>query len=96
MAPADESVQAVKKWLSSNGIQAQTLVGQGDWLGFSTTVSKASELFDAEFWNFRHLDTGKEEIRTLAYSIPAEMKSHIELAHPMISLVLFASYTSGT
>jgi tripeptidyl-peptidase I len=83
MEPSADSVKAVKDWLSSHGIQAQTLVGHGDWLGFKTTVSKASELFDAEFWNFKHLDTGKEEIRTLAYSIPSHLKSHVELAHPM-------------
>jgi hypothetical protein len=87
MAPHDASVKAVRDWLSSHGIQAQTLVGMGDWLGFQTTVGKASELFDAEFWNFKHLDTGKEEVRTLAYSIPTEMKQHIELAHPMITYV---------
>jgi tripeptidyl-peptidase I len=85
MEPSTDSVQAVQEWLSSNGIDSKTLVGHGDWIGFSTTVEQANKLFDADFAVYKHLDTGKEEIRTLAYSIPSHLKPHIELAHPMIS-----------
>jgi tripeptidyl-peptidase I len=85
MAPSNESVSAVKAWLSMHGITTKTLVGHGDWLGFSTTVEKASELFGAEFSTYKHVATGKEKILTLAYSIPANLKSHIELVYPMIT-----------
>jgi tripeptidyl-peptidase I len=85
MAPSSQSLLAVREWLLAHGIVPKTLVGHGDWLGFSTTVGQASELFDTEFLNVRHLDTGKEDVRTLAYSIPADLKPHIELVYPMIS-----------
>jgi tripeptidyl-peptidase-1 len=83
--PSDESVSTVKVWLSENGIAPKTLVGNGDWVGFTTTVEKASNLFSAEFSTFKHLGTGKEEVRTLSYSIPASLKPHVELVYPMIS-----------
>jgi tripeptidyl-peptidase-1 len=85
MAPSADSVQAVQEWLSSHGISTKTLSGQGDWLGFSTTVQQANELFDADFHVYKHLDTGKTEIRTLTYSIPSYLKPHLELAHPTIT-----------
>jgi tripeptidyl-peptidase-1 len=85
MAPSDESVSLVQEWLLAHGIVSKGLIGHGDWLGFSTTVGKASELFGAKFLNVKHLATGKEEVRTLSYSIPENLRSHIELAYPMIS-----------
>jgi tripeptidyl-peptidase-1 len=84
-APSDESVSAVEAWLSENGIAPKPLVGNGDWVGFTTTVKKAGDLFGAEFSTFKHLETGKEEVRTLAYSIPASLKPHVELVYPMVS-----------
>jgi tripeptidyl-peptidase-1 len=85
MAPEAASVSAVKSWLAANGIEATVLPGYGDWLGFSTTVAKAGALFDAEFSTFRHLDTGKEQVRTLAYSVPAALAPHIATAHPTLT-----------
>jgi tripeptidyl-peptidase-1 len=65
--------------------------GHGDWLGFSTTVSQAGRLFNASFSNYRHTSSGSEHVRTLAYSVPEHLKSHIELVHPMTSCVLSSS-----
>jgi tripeptidyl-peptidase-1 len=85
MAPSNESISAVKDWLSAHDIVTNALYGHGDWLGFSTTVEKASELFDAKFMNFKHIETRKVQVRTMAYSIPANLTSHIDLIYPMIS-----------
>jgi tripeptidyl-peptidase-1 len=42
-------------------------------------------MFSADFTSFTHVSTGEQTIRTLEYSIPAELKGHIELVHPTIS-----------
>jgi tripeptidyl-peptidase-1 len=85
MQPDPSSAKAVKSWLTKNGINAKTSPGHGDWLTFSTTVGKANTLFNAKFETFHHADTGKKVVRSLSYSIPAHLKPHIAVAHPMVS-----------
>ncbi|KAI0064312.1 family S53 protease [Artomyces pyxidatus] len=84
-SPKAETVDAVHSWLSENGLTAATLSPAGDWVGFTTTVAKANELFDADFSTFTHTATGVSSIRTLEYSIPAVLKGHLDLVHPTTS-----------
>ncbi|KAI0761500.1 family S53 protease [Trametes elegans] len=85
VTPKPESVNAVHSWLAESGISAQTISPAGDWLAFEVPVSKANELFDADFSIFTHDDTGLEAIRTLSYSIPSELQGHLDLVHPTIT-----------
>ncbi len=48
-------------------------------------VSKANELFDADFSVYTHDETGTEAVRTLSYSIPAELQGHLDLVHPTVT-----------
>ncbi|TDL24744.1 family S53 protease-like protein [Rickenella mellea] len=80
--PNQNTVSAVNAWLSSNGLTASKSSPAGDWLTVSVPVSKANQLFSADFTVFKHSDTGKETIRTMSYSIPASLKGHIDLVHP--------------
>ncbi|KZT28047.1 family S53 protease [Neolentinus lepideus HHB14362 ss-1] len=83
--PTQESVDAVNQWLSSEGITANTISPAGDWLQFSVPVSKANEMFDADFSVFTHTESGQQAIRTLSYSIPKELVGHLDLVHPTIT-----------
>jgi tripeptidyl-peptidase-1 len=83
MAPDPASVQAVAGWLASEGVSAQVLTGHGDWVGFNTTVAQAGRLFNASFSTYRHLDSGHESVRTMAYSVPASIQEHIQVVYPM-------------
>ncbi|THH29754.1 hypothetical protein EUX98_g4430 [Antrodiella citrinella] len=85
VAPKPETVTAVNQWLSENGLNATKISPTGDWISFEVPVSKASELLNADFETFTHVATGDESIRTLAYSIPADLVGHVELVHPTIS-----------
>lgn len=87
VAPSADTLSAVNAWLSENGLTATPLTTAGDWLGFDVSVEKANELLDAQFSTFKHEETGDETVRTLAYSIPADLKDHIELVHPTITYV---------
>jgi len=84
VAPSSETKSAVDEWLSANGIQATTISPAGDWLSFNIEVSKANELFNAEFSLFTNEATGDQTVRTLAYSLPADLQSHINLVHPTV------------
>lgn len=80
--PAQESVDAVNNFLELHSVNATSLSPTGDWLGFSVPVSKANEMFDADFSVFKHVDSGEEAIRTLSYSIPSSLQGHLEVVHP--------------
>ncbi|OBZ67228.1 Tripeptidyl-peptidase sed3 [Grifola frondosa] len=82
VAPKPETMEAINTWLSENNITAKTLSPAGEWLGISIPVSKANELFGTEFSAYTREDDGMTTIRTLAYSIPASLKGHIDLVHP--------------
>ncbi|KAI0044866.1 family S53 protease [Auriscalpium vulgare] len=84
VAPTPESAAAVTSWLSENGLSATVLSPAGDWISIETTAAKANELFDAHFSKFVHA-SGKETVRTLSYSIPASLKSHLDLVHPTVT-----------
>ena len=82
VAPSQDTVDAVNAFLKENGLTAKTLSPAGDWLGFETTVGKANELFDADYQVFTHSATGARTVRTLEYSLPAELSGHLEVVHP--------------
>ena len=92
MTPKHETLTAVNEWLAHNGLEAKVLSPFGDWITFETTVSHATELFNAEFSNFVQEGSGKTIIRTLAYSIPESLKDHVQLVHPTISYVISPSF----
>ncbi|KAH8106580.1 Pro-kumamolisin, activation domain-containing protein [Phellopilus nigrolimitatus] len=83
--PTSKSVSIVNEFLASYGVSAKPISPAGDWLAFSVPVSKANEMFHANFSVFQHVETGKKFVRTLAYSIPTELRAHLELVHPTIT-----------
>ncbi|CDO76407.1 hypothetical protein BN946_scf184937.g21 [Trametes cinnabarina] len=87
MAPKPESVAAVDAWLKDNNIAVSKASPAGDWLSFSIPVSKANKLLDTQFSVFNHSASGKMSIRTLAYSIPSDLQSHIDFVHPTTAFV---------
>ncbi|KAH8078042.1 family S53 protease-like protein [Cristinia sonorae] len=85
VAPKPETVAAVNEWLSENGLTAQKLTTAGNWISFEVPVSKANELLNTQFAVFKHEDSGEESVRTLEYSIPANLVGHVNLVHPTIT-----------
>ncbi|OJT13601.1 Tripeptidyl-peptidase sed2 [Trametes pubescens] len=55
------------------------------WLTLEVPVREANEWLDADFSVFTHNESGLQAIRTLSYSIPAELEDHIDFVHPTIS-----------
>ncbi|PSR87075.1 hypothetical protein PHLCEN_2v5245 [Hermanssonia centrifuga] len=85
VAPSEDAVQAVNAWFSENSISVTTISPAGDWMAFEIPVSKANEILDTKFMVFQHTESGEQTIRTLAYSIPSDLRSHIQLVHPTIT-----------
>lgn len=87
VAPKPEAVAAVSTWLTENGIEASKVSPAGDWLQFAIRVSEANELLGTTFSVFNHTPSGRTPIRTLAFSIPADLKGHVDLVHPTTTYV---------
>jgi hypothetical protein len=87
MAPSAQSVKTVTDHFASQGVSLQPMAGHGDWMSFDTTVAQAGRLFNTSFSTYHHVDSGTTRVRTLAYSVPAHLKEHIELVHPMTTYV---------
>ncbi|TFY73160.1 hypothetical protein EWM64_g10852, partial [Hericium alpestre] len=80
--PSSETVSAVDDWLASHGLTATPLSPAGDWLAVNVTVDQANSILDAQYTNFTHVDTGRQAIRTLSYSLPASLDGHVTFVHP--------------
>ncbi|KAJ6498221.1 family S53 protease [Mycena vulgaris] len=85
--PTAESLSAVSEWLSEHELTAKSISPAGDLLQISLPVSKANELFSTQFASFKHVESGKTSIRTLAYSVPASLQAHIQFVHPTVAFV---------
>lgn len=84
-SPSSESYSAVTSWLNGNGIKTTNLTDNAQWLSFSVSVGKASELFGTDFSVYTHTDSGTDIIRTMSYSVPSDLSAHIDLVHPTTS-----------
>ncbi|KAF2836705.1 subtilisin-like protein [Patellaria atrata CBS 101060] len=75
-SPAAE--ESVISWLAHHGITA--ISSDGHWVNFATSVGVANALLDTSFAYFT-LD-GTTKLRTTAYSLPEEVRAHIQLVTP--------------
>ncbi|KAK1517009.1 uncharacterized protein CCOS01_12558 [Colletotrichum costaricense] len=81
--PDTESRDIIINWLQEHGnATAADIESDGHWIKVQTTVKKANNLLDADFRWFRNIDSGKEVLRTLQYSLPLELKNKISLITP--------------
>ncbi|KAI1465987.1 subtilisin-like protein [Daldinia caldariorum] len=82
MKPREESTAAVLDWLQKSGIPASDIKNAGEWVNFKTTVFKAASLLNTQFQVYNHVGTDAQRIRTLHYSVPEEVRSHITMIQP--------------
>ncbi|KAJ7320866.1 subtilisin-like protein [Mycena albidolilacea] len=85
--PTSVTISEVSEWLSEHGITAKNVSPAGDLLQITVSVNKANALLGAQFSAFTHSATGKSSIRTLSYSLPASLQSHIRFVHPTVAFV---------
>ncbi|KAL5116456.1 Tripeptidyl-peptidase sed2 [Pleosporales sp. CAS-2024a] len=82
--PRAESSDAVLNWLQASGIQARDVANDGEWISFRAPVKRAEEMMAAKFRTYqsktrRHV----RKVRALSYSVPNEIRSHIDMIHPI-------------
>ncbi|KAJ7063829.1 family S53 protease-like protein [Mycena amicta] len=85
--PTDETLAAVTTWLSAHGISPTSISSAGDILEFTVPVKTANTLLSANFVTFEHVASGTKSVRTLSYSVPADLQQSIQFIHPTIAFV---------
>lgn len=80
LLPEATSVEDVRKWLEDAGIT--DIQQDADWMTFHTTVETANDLLDANFQYYINSVKHVERLRTLEYSIPESLMSHVNLVTP--------------
>ncbi|KAH7148438.1 peptidase S8/S53 domain-containing protein [Dactylonectria macrodidyma] len=78
--PSTAATASVKRWLSDAGIADHEVRDDGQWMHILTTVGQAESLLSTRFGVYGRGD--EHVVRTLEYSVPKEIRDHIETIHP--------------
>lgn len=85
VAPHPHSVNAVESWLEHHGINSSDAVhrsGGGEWITLHVTVAQAERMLNAKYNVYHHRKSSEYVVRTMGYSLPRELHSHIDVVTP--------------
>ena len=85
VAARPESHEAVKSWLEYHGINPKDVLhlsGGGDWLTLRATVAQAERMLNAKYNVYHHPASSERIVRTMGYSLPCELHSHVDVITP--------------
>lgn len=85
-APAEETVDAVKKWLVFAGVDASSIKGYENkgWLAIDMPAWQAEELLSTEY--YEHDSKDGIRIGCEDYSLPASVSSHVDYIKPGVKM----------
>lgn len=81
IAPHPTTVSLVDSWLSHHGLNPSRTTA-GDILTFAVPVSVASKMLNASYNVYFNPATDSYVIRTQSYSLPSDLKGHIDVVAP--------------
>lgn len=85
VAPHPDSVEAVESWLLFHGIDpsaASFRSSSGSWVTVSISVAQAERMLGTKYGVYHHPASSTSVVRTLSYSLPAELHNHISVMAP--------------
>ncbi|KJK83123.1 Tripeptidyl-peptidase [Metarhizium anisopliae BRIP 53293] len=82
--PAQDDVDHVMEWLSSNGISEAKV--DTDWIRVATTVGEANKLLDMQLRRYSY-DGKKPILRAPEYNIPDSLDTAIDFIHPIANFM---------
>jgi tripeptidyl-peptidase I len=80
LQPTEETSTAAISWLEDNNITAIT--EDSDYILFSTNVETANKMLETEFSWYRAKNSTLEVLRTMKYSVPDDVREHINFVQP--------------
>ncbi|KAK4550782.1 Tripeptidyl-peptidase sed1 [Oleoguttula mirabilis] len=93
-APAEDTVQSVRGWLQSAGIDAERISQSVNkqWLQFDAKTSEVEELLKSQYHFYEHGSLGSASIACDEYHVPAHIQKHVDYITPGIKL--YATHTT--
>lgn len=82
MAPHPKSVHAVHSWLDSHDIDSEAITRVGDWVTLRITVAQAERMLGAKYNVYHHPASSEKVVRTMSYSLPRDLHSHVDVVAP--------------
>jgi tripeptidyl-peptidase I len=82
LKPATVSTDAVLSWLEESGVPPSDIENDGDWIHFYVSVAQANSMMSTTFHIYHNSIDNSQKIRTLHYSVPADVADHITMIQP--------------
>ncbi|KAF5363393.1 hypothetical protein D9756_000248 [Leucocoprinus leucothites] len=84
VAPHDESISSVDKWLASFGFKGEDVERSPakDWVKLRVPVALAEEMLNTTYFVWKHLQSGDFLVRTTSYSLPDFVHAHVDVVQP--------------
>lgn len=85
VAPHPDSIEAVESWLQHHGINptdTSSRSGGGEWVTIRVSVAQAEQMLNTKYGVYHHESSGSSVVRTMAYSLPAELHAHVDVVTP--------------
>ncbi len=81
--PHAESTATVLDWLAQSGIEKRDIHVDGEWINFHAPVKRAEEMMGTSFKTYQsQVRPSVKKVRSLSYSVPKEVRSHIDMIEP--------------
>ncbi|KAL9108243.1 MAG: hypothetical protein Q9227_006981 [Pyrenula ochraceoflavens] len=89
-APHEDSVNAVREWLTSSGGIAKSRITHSDnkgWLAFDATVEEVEALIKAEYHQYEQPSNGKTFAACDQYHLPQHIREHVDYITPAVKAI---------
>ncbi|KAK5159672.1 hypothetical protein LTR04_004895 [Oleoguttula sp. CCFEE 6159] len=85
-APSDDTINAVKEWLTSAGIAGERikLAKSLNWLQFDASVEEAESLLKTKYHIYDHVASGQPHVACNQYSLPKHIREHVDFITPTV------------
>ncbi|KAG5654208.1 hypothetical protein H0H81_006241 [Sphagnurus paluster] len=85
VAPHEDSVEAVEAWLEHHDIPRGNVTyrkGGGEWVTIRVSVAQAERMLNTKYNVYHHPASSERVVRSMSYSLPRELHSHIDVITP--------------
>jgi tripeptidyl-peptidase-1 len=76
------ATDTVLSWPEESGVSASDIENDGYWIHFYVSVAIANSMMSSTFKIYGNSIDNTEKIRTLHYSVPADVADHITMIQP--------------
>ncbi|KAJ7780215.1 peptidase S8/S53 domain-containing protein [Mycena maculata] len=85
VAPHPDSLETVESWLQYHGINpadARFRSTASEWVTIRVSVAQAERMLDTKYGVYYHAGSDSYVVRTMEYSLPRELHSHVDVVTP--------------